>query len=78
MNLMTGATYKILIVGVSTGENIYKVINENNTNDAFVCKLEDGIKENTIKLTLVYIMLHGSLSRCQSLYDDKMLKNTKN
>ena len=77
MNLATGATYEIRVARLSTGENIYKIINENDTNDAFDRKLEDGIKENTLKLSS-HLKLRGSVARRQSLYDDETLKNTKN
>jgi hypothetical protein len=78
MNLATGATYEIQLVRCITGTNMYKVINENDTNDAYVRNISaEALKDPAHELYKMY-KLRGELTQHQSLLEDEPLKNSQN
>ena len=78
MNLATGATYEIRVVRCVTGANMYKVVNENDTNDAYVRNIgAEALKDPAHELSKLY-KLRGELTRRRSHLEDEPLKNSKN
>lgn len=77
MSLTTGGVYEIRVCRLTTGENLYKIVNENDNNDAYLRNLSDTVKDESGELKKVY-KLHGELVRRVSRYDDDIMKNSKN
>ena len=78
MNLATGQQFEIRMVRCITGENLYKVVNDSDTTDAFVRRIAtDALKDATHELPAIY-KIKGDLHRRQGLDMDEPLKNAKN